>query len=331
MAIPENVCQRKRLDYLDFCKVLAIFLVTVAHCAQQISGQKFPDMMLSKDSFISVNMAIFMLASGYVMNLDKMRHTSIKEFFISKAIRLLFPMSTWYLVMCVVTFHMPCFAVFWSLYWYLGALFVCLLTIKILADFVPNTMSVCLLSILVLTCIPMISFERSCYMIPFLWTGYVLRLYINSFNKSFTLLFFLIFICMYYFWDIRYSIYMSPFHIWNVDYNSVYAMLYRFFIGVIGGYVIIITSKVLIEFKGFGWMRKLANLGPYTLVFYTMSFVLNAILVSVLRHINFFVTTLGLLDLISVLLAMIMMGIMFFFQKSARKNRWLCLFFLGER
>ena len=76
----------KRLEYLDFCKVLAIFLVTMAHCAQQLSGSKFPDLMLTKDSFISVNMAVFMLASGFVMNIDKMRKTSTKDFLISKAL-----------------------------------------------------------------------------------------------------------------------------------------------------------------------------------------------------------------------------------------------------
>lgn len=50
-----------RLVHIDFCKFFAMFLVTMAHCSQQISGEQFPNLLLSKDSFISINMAIFMI------------------------------------------------------------------------------------------------------------------------------------------------------------------------------------------------------------------------------------------------------------------------------
>lgn len=73
----------QRKDYIDICKVVAMFMVTWAHCAQQISGMMFPKLLVSKDSFISVNMAIFMIASGLVMNLPKMRSTPFWEFFYS--------------------------------------------------------------------------------------------------------------------------------------------------------------------------------------------------------------------------------------------------------
>ena len=326
-----NRAPKKRLEYLDYCKVLAIFLVTVAHCAQQISGSKFPEMVFSKDSFISVNMAVFMIASGFVMNIDKMRNTSIKEFFLSKAIRLLFPMTAWYIVMCMVTSQRPRFTIYWSLYWYLGAMFVCLLTIKILADYISNTLLVCFLSIIVLSCIPMISFERSCYMIPFLWVGFFLRLYNKYVNKSFAFLLLFVFSILYYFWDIKYSIYMSPFHIWNVSYNSVFALIFRFLIGVVGGFLIISSSKILIELKRFDWMRKLAKLGPYTLGFYTMSFVLNAMIARVLWHFNYFITTPGLLDIVSIMVTIPMIYVMYRFQLFAKRSKWLSLFFLGER
>lgn len=325
-----NVEQKNRLDYIDFSKVLAIFLVTLAHCAQQISGSKYPDLLLSKDSFISVNMAVFMIASGYVMNIDKMHNTSTKVFILSKAIRLLFPMTAWYVVYCIVTLNMPRFAIYWSLYWYLGAMFVCLLTIKFLADYIPNILLLCFLSIIVLSCIPMISFERSCYMIPFLWVGYILRLYIRFFNKGLIFVLLLSFIFMYNYWDIKYSIYMSPFHIWDMNYNSVYALFFRFMIGVVGGCLIISASRILINCNVFKWMRKLAKFGPYTLVFYTMSFVLNAMLARILWHFNFFITTPGLLDLVSIIVAMLMMCIMYYFQLFVKRNKLLSLFFMGE-
>lgn len=207
--------QKQRLDYLDFCKVFAMYLVTIAHCAQQLSGSKFPDLLVSKDSFISINMAIFMIASGFVMNTEKMKTTSTMEYLWSKVIRLLLPMTTWYLVMCIVTKKIPTLPVYWSQYWYLGAMFVCLSTIKLLSNFIRRILLVCLTSIIILSLIPMISFERSCYMIPFLWLGYSLRFFINKIN--WTIAFFLLafYGILYYIWDITNSIYISPFHIWN--------------------------------------------------------------------------------------------------------------------
>ena len=84
---------KERLVFIDTCKVLAMFMVTWAHCAQQISGNIFPQLLLSKDVFISINMPIFMLASGFVMNIQKIRDTSFKVFLISKSCRLLLPMT----------------------------------------------------------------------------------------------------------------------------------------------------------------------------------------------------------------------------------------------
>ena len=320
----------KRLEYLDFCKVLAIFLVTMAHCAQQLSGSKFPDLMLTKDSFISVNMAVFMLASGFVMNIDKMRQTSTKDFLISKVLRLLLPMSSWYLVMCIVSSHLPRFAIYWSIYWYLGALFVCLSTIKIITNYISKNVIVCLISILLLSCIPMISFERSCYMIPFLWTGYLLRSNIRRIGWVAVIALLLVYVVLYYFWDICYSVYMSPFHIWNADWHSVFALVFRFLVGVVGGACIISVSRLLIDRRYFSWMRYLAKFGPYTLVFYTMSFVFNAILARILWHVNIYITSPGFLDAVAIIVTLLMMVVMYYFQILIKKSVWLRLIFLGE-
>ena len=87
-----------RLVHIDFCKVFAMFLVTMAHCAQQLSGETFPPLLVSKDAFISFNMAVFMTASGFVMNVDKMKNSSVADYLCSKTIRLLLPMTTWFLI-----------------------------------------------------------------------------------------------------------------------------------------------------------------------------------------------------------------------------------------
>lgn len=320
----------KRLEYLDFCKVFAMYLVTIAHCAQQLSGSKYPDLLTSKDSFISINMAIFMIASGFVMNMDKMKSISTKDYIWSKVIRLLLPMTTWYLVMCVVTMNLPSWPVYWSQYWYLGAMFVCLSTIKILTNFISRLSLVCILSILILSLIPMISFERSCYMIPFLWLGYSLRYIIDKINWRIALSLLALYVFLYFFWDITYSIYMSPFHIWNVDAHMLDALLFRFLIGGIGGVGVIALSRLLINKNGFGLMRHIAKFGRYTLVFYTMSFVLNAILARFMWHFNCFITTSGLLDMLAFIISALMMVLMYYFQAVIEKNCVLRCLFLGE-
>lgn len=321
----------KRLEYLDFCKVFAMYLVTIAHCAQQLSGSRFPNLFVSKDSFISINMAIFMIASGFVMNTEKMKDTKTWDFLLSKAFRLLLPMTSWYLIICVVTKNMPTLSGYWSQYWYLGAMFVCLSAIKVLTNFIPRLPLVCFASILILSLIPMISFERSCYMIPFLWVGYGLRFIIRKIKWTIAIGLLVLYGILYWFWDISYSIYMSPFHIWHLDAHSIDALLFRFLIGGIGGVAVISLSRLLIERKGFGWMKFIARFGRYTLVFYTMSFVLNAILARFIWHIDRFVTTSGILDLVAFLISALMMVFMYYFQVLIEKNTVLRCLFLGEK
>ena len=323
---------KQRIIYIDLCKVFAIFLVTFAHCSQQISGEKFPDLLLSKDSFIAINMAIFMICSGFFMNVEKIKATSTKDYLLAKAQRLLLPMVGWYIVMCAVLFTTPRFTICWSIYWYLGSMFICLTLIKLLLNVLSNVPVVCFLSILVLTLMPMISFERSCYMIPFLWIGYGLRFFIEKVNKFAVAGLLFSYGVMYYFWDISYSVYVTPFHIWDADMEKFFAMLFRFIIGVVGGIGFIGLLRFLIDTKGFGWMKVIAlKLGRYTLAFYTMSFVLNAILVKALCRVNWFVTTPGWLDFISLVVTTLMILLMYFVQKQLEKNDFTRLIFLGEK
>ena len=78
-------------------------------------------------------------------------------------------------------------------------------------------------------------------------------------------------------------------------------------------------------------MKKIAKLVPYTLVFYTMSFVMNALLGRILWHINVYINMSGVLDAISIGVTIIMMITMYYFQVLLKKNRWLRLIFMGEK
>lgn len=312
----------RRFEYIDFCKVFAMFLVTWAHCAQQLNGNLFPVLLLSKDSFISFNMAVFMVASGFVMNIPKMKDTPFLDFFYSKVIRLLVPMTIWYLILSVVIY--PKFLDYWSAYWYLSSLFVCLVTVKILACFLSSCSLLCVSSIVVLTMIPFECFEKTCYMIPFLWVGYGLRYIINRINMYAVCLFSLLYGLLYYFWDVRYSIYLSPFHIWEVNLNSLFSLVYRFLIGSVASIAIISWIRIGIEHRNIQWMKSIAKYGKYTLVFYTMSFVLNALLAKIMWRVGY-ISSPGILDVISCSITILMMFLMYYFQRIIEKNKFLCI------
>lgn len=312
----------QRKDYIDICKVVAMFMVTWAHCAQQISGMMFPQLLVSKDSFISVNMAMFMIASGLVMNLPKMRTTPFLEFLYSKVLRLLVPMTVWYFLFMMVLY--PKRLGYWDAYWYLSAMFTCLVTIKVLIQVISSTYMISLISIIILFIMPFPVFERSCYMIPFLWVGYALRFLINRIDHKVLLLLVVLYGILYYFWDVRYSIYICPFRILDINVNSVISMIYRFAIGSVGGVAFIALIKIMVESQRLKWIRTFAKYGQYTLVFYTMSFVLNAILTYLMWHIGVYITTSGLLDFISCIISLIMMVIMYYFQKIVENNSVIC-------
>lgn len=167
-------------------------------------------------------------------------------------------------------------------------------------------------------------------MIPFLWIGYYLRFVINKVNWTIAFSLIISYSILYYFWNNTYSIYISPFHIWTIDAHSINALFFRFLIGGVGGIAIISLSRLLIDRKGFQWMIFVAQFGRYTLVFYTMSFVLNAILARVMWHFDSYVTMPGLLDVLAFLISAIMMILMYYFQVVIEKNFVLSRLFLGK-
>ena len=61
-------------------------------------------------------------------------------------------------------------------------------------------------------------------MIPFLWIGYGLRFFIEKVNKFAVAGLLFSYGVMYYFWDISYSVYVTPFHIWDADMDTFFGV-----------------------------------------------------------------------------------------------------------
>ena len=67
-----------------------------------------------------------------------------------------------------------------------------------------------------------------------------------------------------------------------------------------------------------------AKYGKYTIVFYTMSFVMNALLAKIMWRVGYILSP-GILDVVSCSITILMMFLMYYFQRIIEKNKFLCI------
>ena len=101
--------------------------------------------------------------------------------------------------------------------------------------------------------------------------------------------------------------------------------LYRFAIGLTLSSVIIYLVKSLEKS-----LSDLAKYGNYSLVVYTGSFVLNALLVLALDRANYHTNQMIVIDVLSIAACLAIYSIMVIFSNHCRKNKITRLLFLGE-
>lgn len=159
---------KQRLIYPDICKFLAIFLVTCSHCAQYISGETWTNFFFGSHLDIAFNMPLFMLISGWFINLDKMREQKPAEFVWGKFKRLMIPAIVWWGILYLVSKPQSSPL---SFYWYLTALFACMCIIYVFARLIKNDVLCMALSILFVLLCPKTDYCHINFMFPFLWGG----------------------------------------------------------------------------------------------------------------------------------------------------------------
>lgn len=326
-----NQSGSERLVYPDICKLIAIFLVTWGHCAQALSGLSFPPILGVPGLLIPIHMPLFMLMSGFFINPQKIQKLAFKDFITPKITRLLVPSLVWYLLVCLIALELPSFEGGGNYYWYLNALFICqiliFVTIKL---FVNNLPLGCILSIFIVLFFPYSSYLKVNFMYPFLWAGYYARRFIESRKGSDFLLIVLIIVALllYLIWDYKYSIYETPFDITHFTLYSLIVYLYRFSIGLTCSVVIILLTRRLIE----KWdkLSSLSSYGQDTLFMYVSSFLINAIVSHFLNHLGLHITTVGVLDIVSIAYTMLIINGCTFSAKIIRKNAIARHLLLGE-
>ena len=149
----EGYIMNNRLLYPDIVKFFAIFLVTWSHCAQVVSGQIWTNFLGGIELDLALNMPLFMLISGWFINIDKMRETDFNDFIYSKFKRLIIPSVVWYFVHLLLSFKVPGLSIF-NFYWYLNGLFVCLCFIMLAAKYIKNDVLCIAITIVLILIIP---------------------------------------------------------------------------------------------------------------------------------------------------------------------------------
>ncbi len=319
---------KKRIAYLDFIKVFAMFIVTIGHCAQSLSCTMFPDKIIPNDLFISIHMPLFMIASGYVLNFDKIRECSFKDYIYNKFSRLIVPMIIYLFIYSVITLSIPNFKSLFVLFWYLSALFFSLITIKLFSMFIKNNVILLVLSLLFVLLIPVYKYSHTNFMFPFLIYGYILRKYIDKLNLYVAFVFGIVFITLYFTcWGLQHTVYLSPLDIICIDENMVYSYLLRFAIGISGSTFLFILFK---KIDSSLFIQSISKYGAYTLAFYTMTTVINGFIRRLLVFCDFSIENPFLLDISSIILALAEMFVIYKFALLVEKHRTLSRLLLGN-
>lgn len=318
-----------RYAYPDFLKIFAIFVVTYSHCAQALQGSIWTNLLGGTELDLAFTMPLFMILSGWFLNFDKMRGQKAKDYISTKFKRLMVPALVWYVVFCVFTHSKPhSFAASLSYYWYLSALFACLCIIFFTCRLIKNNAVCAVVSIGLVLCCPYSDYSHINFMMPFLWAGYVSRKALHG--KHATLL---VIICciaaiaVMPFWCKERTVYICPLNSAYITWQMAATYIYRFAIGYC------ISIPIIYLAMRFDKSRLVANLskwGGYTLVVYTMSFVINGDIGKALHHLGFHVSQYGIIDLLAIVLALAIIFISIKFANICRKNKYSSLLFLGE-
>lgn len=327
----------KRLIYPDICKFIAIFLVTWSHCAQCIAGETWTNLFGGTELDIAFNMPLFMMISGWFINSQKLRALKPQDYFISKFKRLIIPSIVWYTLHLIIInkqLIISSSAIYWYFYawtnyfWYLNALFICLLIVYFFSLFIRNDLYCCIISTTLVLACPLSYIANINFMYPYIWAGYgVHKLFSNKNINSYITTYFILGLTMCLLWNHSFSVYETPLESLHINYFMIIAYIYRFSIGFcISAVIIFIVKRYENTF-----LKNFASLGQYSLIIYTASIFLLDIISNSLNNLHLHINQVIILDLLSLCLCFIIIYFIIQFAKICRKNKWLKLLLMGEQ
>ena len=281
---------RKRIDYIDFTKGIAIFLVVWGH-AIQVGGMQrevFSDKLFT---FIySFHMPLFMMLSGFVFAKTYNRKDFWKNIK-SKITRLVFPAILWGVLFYIIKAVMENYLLknfypfsinqvvneIWDV-WYLWSLFFCTVAALIIGQ-MPNKITrfiVLLLSFILLYYMP--NGEFNVFLFPYFLIGYILGKRENIPIK-YCCLSLIMFPVLLMYYSKEHYIYVSGITRMCGDLGvgrQIFIDVFRWVIGLTGSISVITIVKLFLGYlSNESRIRKtFCELGKYTLEIYVMQRIL---------------------------------------------------------
>lgn len=319
-----------RLTYLDFCKFFAMLMVTWGHCAQSISGQVFPNLLGGGGKLIAFHMPLFFIVSGFLVNIDKTRRKTFLELAQEKSQRLLVPAICWYILFCATSMHLPSPLLCITFYWYLTALFICYIIIWLSAKCCKRLWASATVAIVFVLLCPGMDFVNINFMMPFLWFGVWMK-HCDVLNRKYSNILFAVSVVtgvfLYLIWNENFTVYKAPFVVTAINTEMCIRYLVRFAIGASVSFAVMWIGK---RFQNNRFVAKMAQLGRYTLLAYTFSFVLNNLMSYFLRKTGLNICEPVMLEAVSMLWAVTIYFLTVVLYNILQRYRITKVLLLGE-
>lgn len=276
---------RIRIYYIDFLKLLAIFIVIWGHSIQYMSSDVFWGNPMCEFIY-SFHMPLFMVLSGFFF------YSSLKlnriEFIKRKSRQLILPLFAWSIALELVSLIYNLYVgkpinnheIYNSLslnlgesLWFLKSLFCCYVVAYSAIKVLKIDWLACVASILFFMIFPNLFHMR--FMLPFFWLGIFIKKYffvLEKHNKPILIVSFFLFVISQLFWKGEYMIYFCKipaiFEFKADTYNfSMSIALFRFCIGATGSvFFLLFIRYVYLHAKIY--FDKISVYGGYTLGIY---------------------------------------------------------------
>lgn len=185
-----------------------------------------------------------------------------------------------------------------------------------------------LTSLILVLIVPLSKTSHINFMFPFLIYGYLLKKFTNKINYSAAIITGVTFIWLYLrYWSIQHTVYLSPLNTLDINQGMIYSFLLRLLIGITGSTFIFIIAKYLDKST---FVQKISVYGRYTLVFYTMTTVINGVTRRIFSFMDFEILNPLFLDVSSICFALLQMYIIYNFAKVIEKKHILSKLLLGN-
>lgn len=332
----------KRIEYLDYIKAFAIFMVIVGHSIQFLSTC---DELNTVYCFIySFHMPLFMTLSGFFI--AKSFDNGIKYFLTTRSRQLLLPVLSFSIVVFLIhwltpldmTMGLDFFAyIFGGDMWFLKYLFACSLMAFIAKMIFRKTYLAAIIPTVLLISLSRVGLFR---LLPFLWLGYYIHKYeylISKHMKWLLLISATAFAFLLVFWKMEYDAPLYRIvtfkHGVTISFHAFCVVVYRFLIGAFGSFFFICLFKMMcdknIQTKFPTLSRYLMNAGKRTLGIYCLQIYLlehAAILLNLPPVTNHYINILFVLGVavLEFIVCNMLVGLL-------EKQRFLRLLFLGQK